>query len=112
MSLLFLCFSYLVAHLFVNLCQNFRIFLQICLGFVAALADSFTAVLIERAGFLNNAMLRGEVQDVTKVRNTFVIHDIELGDTEWRRDFVFDNLDLGAVADEAALSRIIKEGLI
>src|SRR5205085_191790 len=77
-----------------------RIFLQISLRVLAALADAHRVVAEPGARLFNEARLDAEIQDLTDLRHAFAVHDIELDLLEGRSDLVLDDLHPGRVADD------------
>ena len=68
------------------------------LGFIAALANGFIVILVKGAGLCHNTMLHSQVEDVTRLTNAFVVHNIKLRNPEGRRNLILDYLHFGAVA--------------
>ena len=64
-----------------------------------------TALVAEPGTALfDDALLESEIKKRSRVRNAFVIHDVELGLGEWRRDLVFHDFDLRAIAGNRAVA--------
>src|SRR2546429_9719689 len=72
---------------------------EIELRVFASLPDAFLAVAIPGARLLDDAGFRRDVHEQRFVTDALVEHDVELGLTERRRDFVLYHLDAQAVAD-------------
>ncbi len=49
---------------------------------------------------MNDFEFCGEVEHISGSGDAFIEHDIELRGAEGRRNFVFNNLDTGAIADD------------
>src|SRR5262249_49950821 len=64
-----------------------------------ALADAVAAEGVPGAGLLEDAVLRGEVDQLALLRDAGAVEDVELGLAERRRDLVLHHLHLGAAAD-------------
>ncbi len=52
--------------------------------------------------FVDDAHFDGEIEERAFFRDAFVVHDVELGFAERRRDLVLHDLDPGAVAEDGA----------
>src|SRR5260221_161954 len=72
---------------------------QVLLGTFTALSHHFTFVLEETAALLNDAFFDSNVEDITFARDTILVH-VELGDFEWRCEFVFNHLHTMPTADD------------
>src|SRR5262245_32768482 len=67
------------------------------LGVVAPLAQPLALVRVPRAGLVDDLVLDADVDQLAEFRDPLAVHDVELGLSERRRDFVFDDFDLGAI---------------
>src|SRR5476649_1119068 len=65
-----------------------------------ALAEPHLTVGEPRAALLDHLGVESHVEHAARVGDALVVHDVELGDAERRRDLVLDNLDLDPVADD------------
>ena len=80
--------------------RNVRIFLEIDLGVLAALADADRVIAEPGAGLLDDAGLDAEVEDFADLGHAFAVHDVEFDLLERRRDLVLDDLHAGRIADD------------
>src|SRR6185437_15662380 len=99
MSLFFrssLCFSH---DLLSELVPNLRVLLQVGFGGFSALPNFFALIGKPGTGLLNDILSRRLVQNVAGLRDTFVVHDVELSLAERRRDLILNDLYLRTVAD-------------
>src|SRR5207237_3413403 len=76
-----------------------RMLPQIQLGVLTTLADPLAVIGEPGAGFLDDAGLHPEIDQLAAFRDALAIHDVEIDDLEWRRHLVLDHLDPGLVAD-------------
>src|SRR5262249_730984 len=82
-----------------NLGHDFGVLLQVSLGSFAALANFLVVVGKPGAGFLDDVVGHRQVQNVAGFANAFVVHNVEFGFAERRRNFIFDHLDGGKVTN-------------
>src|SRR5579872_6792412 len=75
----------------VGLEERFRVF--------AALTQPLAVIGEPGAGFLDNAGLDAEVQNLAHLGDALAIHDVEFDLLEGRGEFVLHHLDAGGVAD-------------
>ena len=61
------------------------------------MADCSIIILIKRSRFAQDSVLNTQINNIARLADTFVIHDIELSRAEWRRNFVLNNFDARAV---------------
>src|SRR5205085_7776765 len=80
--------------------RHFRIFLEVGLGVLAALADPGRIVAEPAARLLDDAGLDPEIEDLADLGDALAIHDVELDLLERRRDLVLDDFDPRRVADD------------
>src|SRR5579863_8346197 len=92
------------AQALAQLCVDFGIDIPVlfekCAGILAPLADTLTAIAVPRPGFLDDVVRDGQVEHVALAADAFAVEDVKLSLAERRSDFVFDDLDLGAGADD------------
>ena len=67
---------------------------------LASLAQPRLAVREEGARLLDQPQLDGQVEQAALLGDALVVHDVELGHAERRRDLVLDHLDLDAAAHD------------
>src|SRR5690242_12222042 len=79
---------------FLNLLGYFglyaRVFLQVRLGGFPAPADLIAAISKPGASFFNDVVVNCQVQDIPGRANALVVHNVELGFAERRRNLVLD----------------------
>src|SRR5713101_2717555 len=68
-------------------------------GVFAALANAFAFVAVPGPGFLQNILVRRQVEQIAFARNALAVHNVEFGLAKGRRDFILDDFDFGARAD-------------
>ena len=73
---------------------------EILLGVLAALADAGSVIGEPGAGFLHDAGLDAEIEQLARFGNAVAVHDVELDLAERRRHLVLHHLDAGLVADD------------
>ena len=73
------------------------------LGVLAALADAGALVGEPGTGFLDDAGLHAEIDELAALRDALAVHDVELDHLEGRRHLVLHYLDAGLVADDLLL---------
>ena len=64
------------------------------------MANSFTVVLNKGTSLIEDTILYSEIEYVTNLGNTFVIHNIKFGRAEWGGNLILHDLNLGAVTDD------------
>src|SRR5713101_2796021 len=79
--------------------QDLGIVLQVPLGGLPPLPDPLTLIGVPSAGFFDNIVLGGQVQDRPLLGDPFPINDVELGLPEGRRKLVLHYFDLGPDPD-------------
>src|SRR5688572_5433724 len=89
----------LLADAFVDRLPNVAILTQELLRVLAPLAEPLAAVREPRAALLDDALLDGEIEQVSFLGNPLAVHHVELGLTERRRHLVLHDLDARAAAD-------------
>src|SRR5260370_23600451 len=78
-------------HVGIGLEEGLRVF--------AALAEALAVIREPGAGFLDDAGLDAEIEDLAHLGDALAIHDVELDLLERRRQLVLHHLDAGGVAD-------------
>src|SRR6185436_18512485 len=76
------------------------IFLEEFPGVLAALADALGAIREPGARLLDHISFHAEVEQFTRLGDTFPVDDVELDLPEWRGDLVLDYFHAGLVADD------------
>lgn len=66
---------------------------------VTSLTELGAVVREPGSGFLDDAVFYGHVDDLSRLRDAFAEHDLELGFHEGGRDFVFHYFDFGDASD-------------
>ena len=79
--------------------MEFRILFQVRAGCIVAAAEGRFSVCVRRAGLYDQTMLFSKREELSLGRNALVVENIKFAGAEWRSDFVFDDFNLGAVAD-------------
>src|SRR3989338_9541196 len=79
--------------------KDFGVGAQEFFGGFAALSDFFALVFVPGAASFDHTVSGGQIQDITSFRNTFVVHDVELGFAKRRRHFVLNNLNSDTTAN-------------
>src|SRR5262245_6701914 len=77
-----------------------RIFLEILLGILAALANANRVIAEPGTRLLDQAGLDAEVEHFAYLAAALAIHDVEFDLLEWRSDLVLDHFHPGGVADD------------
>src|SRR6202035_2571794 len=72
----------IAADLVLDLVADIVVLLQIELGVLAALADALALVGEPRAGFLDDAGLDAEIDQLTGLGDALAVHDVEIDDLE------------------------------
>src|SRR5271166_1744254 len=88
------------AHFGVELGHGVFIVFQELAGVFAALADALAFVAEPGAGFFEDVVVHGDVEQIAFARDAFAVEDVELGFAEGRGDFVFDDFYAGARAGD------------
>src|SRR5258706_2228471 len=84
----------------VDFVHEIPVLAQVILGILTSLTKAQIAIGKESAALGNDFELGGKIKYIAGFGNAFVEHDIELGGAERRRNFVLDNFDAGAIADD------------
>ncbi len=79
---------------------QFRVFLEIVTGIVLALADAGAAATVPGAGFFDQRRLDAQIDNLAQPGSALAVKNLELGLLKGWRQFVFDHLDSGFVADD------------
>src|SRR2546423_6115958 len=88
-------------HVILYLLKDYWLVLQCLLRVLATLAESLALVREPCTTLFNYAIVRREIEQVAFLRNAFAVHDVELGLAERRRDFIFRDFHLRAIAHDA-----------
>ena len=79
-------------HLAADLVHQRRVVAQELLGVLPALAQADVAVVEPGAALVDELVLDGQVEQVAFAADAAVVHQVELGLAERRRDLVLDHL--------------------
>src|SRR5581483_1848544 len=67
---------------------------------LASLTEPLAAICEPGAGLLDDPLVDTEIEQVSRTRHAFTVHDVELRLAERRRHLVLDDLHAGAAADD------------
>src|SRR5688572_8559418 len=74
----------LFSHLLFDLLERLRIFPQEALGVFAALSEPLAVIGKPRPALFDDALVDGEIEQISLARDAFPVHHVELGFAEGR----------------------------
>src|SRR6266511_2211011 len=88
-----------LANLALDSAGDLGVAAQVVLRVLASLAEPGVAIGEEGAALADDVEVGGDVEDASLTGNSLVVHDVELGGSEGRRDLVLHDAHACTVAD-------------